>query len=155
MARTEKWHRFKGEEGSPVQIGCLSDLRKKCQRNCVSQDFHKRMETRAQLTSTWLRVHGALLHEAHGASAMGLVPGSGCVDGQEKHSSVSCTLSPKSVLSGHTSYDFLSHIVQFTHRGWVNESPGQVLLVDGRLAKGNTSAQSSTKFFIAPGSLVS
>lgn len=74
------------------------------------------METRAQLTSTWLRMRGALLHEAQGASAMGLVPGSGCVEGQEKHSSASCILFPKSVLSGHTSYDFLSHIVQFTHR---------------------------------------
>lgn len=74
------------------------------------------METRARLTSTWLRMRGALLHEAQGASAMGLVPGSGCVEGQEKHSSASCILFPKSVLSGHTSYDFLSHIVQFTHR---------------------------------------
>ena len=58
---------------------------------------------------TWLGMHRGLLCEAQGASSPGLAPGSGCVDGQERHSSTSSILSPNSVLSGHPSYDFLTY----------------------------------------------
>ena len=70
------------------------------------------MEARAQLLPTWLGMHGGLLREAQGASSPGLAPGSGCVDGQERHSSASSILSPNPVLSEHPSYDFLRHTVQ-------------------------------------------
>ena len=61
---------------------------------------------------TWLGMQGGLLREAQGASSPGLAPGSGCVYGQERHSSASSILSPNSVLAGHPFYDFLRHIVQ-------------------------------------------